>query len=664
MSKSRTKEALFILIFLLAIFYLYIHTTYPAFKNNDSPETIASSFTLSIGHPPGYPLYMLAEKIFLFLPVANEAFRGNIFSAVLAVNALFVFFLILRRISFMLFEKENALLCAFCVFLSATSYLFWNQSIEAKGGIYMLNLLLIFIIIYFVLKLLEQFKSRYLYLIAYIYGISLANHWPSMVILLPFFLFLFIKFRKRVNMLQALLSFVFLFMGTSLYLYLPLRSWAETVMRWAKADTFQNFWWIVLRQGYVSQVKFGTDVLGYQLAEFFRLFFANYYFLWLLVIPGLYIIVKKSKFIFFFIGGMTTVDIIAVTFYNRTPWYLVKMMDVFLLPAEGLIAIFLAMGMIYFINILKNRVFIAITIALVLGLISFSAFKNYSANNESSDFISYDYGNNLLKTIDYNSMYFAEGDYNTMPVYYLMAVEKQRLDIKLLPVGNLALKWGMNEFAARFGGVSVISDSLLYNMTNIILNFSDKYTFYRNSPSSLFENIQIPLYQRQCGLLIKFSKDANPMKDYIYKIYSYRGIYDKFAFDQENIYLSSWYFVSALTQGNDFLHAGRYAEALNLYQKALTLPGEKQENEILFNMSLAYLGLKDEEKAIECLEKSISIRKDFGKSYEKLGLIFYAKKDFKKAKEMLDNAALLGANNSEIYDIINKIDNKQGSQEK
>ena len=52
---------------LASVFMLYLNTTHPVFKNDDSPETAAAGQTLGIGHSPAYPLYTMASKIFTLL---------------------------------------------------------------------------------------------------------------------------------------------------------------------------------------------------------------------------------------------------------------------------------------------------------------------------------------------------------------------------------------------------------------------------------------------------------------------------------------------------------------------------------------------------------------------------------------------------------------------
>lgn len=65
---------------------LYLATLAPdltwANQSTDGGDLITAAHTLGIPHPPGYPLYVVAGKLFSLLPVGSVAFRFNLFSAV------------------------------------------------------------------------------------------------------------------------------------------------------------------------------------------------------------------------------------------------------------------------------------------------------------------------------------------------------------------------------------------------------------------------------------------------------------------------------------------------------------------------------------------------------------------------------------------------------
>ena len=60
---------------------LYIRTLAPSLLFGDSAEFQTIAHTLGIGHPTGYPVYVLLARLFTLLPIGEVAYRVNLFSA-------------------------------------------------------------------------------------------------------------------------------------------------------------------------------------------------------------------------------------------------------------------------------------------------------------------------------------------------------------------------------------------------------------------------------------------------------------------------------------------------------------------------------------------------------------------------------------------------------
>jgi len=288
---------------MIAVFKIYLYTMYPALKNGDAAEIIASGYTLGINHPPGYPLFSMMAKIFSYLPLGSPAFRIDLFTEFLALIVLFFsFYLIKQNIRFF-FGCENKIVNFIGVFILAFSYIFWNQAIDAKGGIYLLNLLFLAIMVYLSIELFKAFNIKYLYLMSYIYGLSLSNHWPSMIILLPVFGYLFFKYRKKINLKRLYYIIIFLILGFTPYIYLPIRSATDGIFAFViKTTSWESFWWTILRTAYDNTAPSSTLQLYInQVEEFLTLFVNDFSFMWVIVFFGLYSLWKKTEKFYFFI---------------------------------------------------------------------------------------------------------------------------------------------------------------------------------------------------------------------------------------------------------------------------------------------------------------------------------------------------------------------------
>jgi hypothetical protein len=125
-------------IFVTAVF---ITTSVPTIYPGDSGETAASAYTLGLGHPPGYPLYMLCSKIFTMFPAGDTAFRVNILASVCGGLFFLAVFLLSREILFMTYniKPDSAAVIAVLtsMFVSLSSVV-WSESTQAKGGLHIL----------------------------------------------------------------------------------------------------------------------------------------------------------------------------------------------------------------------------------------------------------------------------------------------------------------------------------------------------------------------------------------------------------------------------------------------------------------------------------------------------------------------------------------------
>jgi len=76
---------------------LYIRTLAPSLLAGDSAEFQTIAYTLGMGHPTGYPVYILLAKLFTFIPVGDIAYRVNLFSAFCAALTVGLTYLTLRK---------------------------------------------------------------------------------------------------------------------------------------------------------------------------------------------------------------------------------------------------------------------------------------------------------------------------------------------------------------------------------------------------------------------------------------------------------------------------------------------------------------------------------------------------------------------------------------
>ncbi|MCE5300407.1 MAG: DUF2723 domain-containing protein [Spirochaetia bacterium] len=650
-SRNRYSRITALAAVLLAVCYLYISTAHPVFKNNDSPETTAAAVCLGIGHPPGYPLYAMLGKIATLVPVANPAFRMNMLSVFLSVITLVLVYLTAGRLLSRqegdadLGWRTEELIKWFTVMVLATSYIFWNQAIEAKGGIYILNLLFTAVVLFLFLLLQERFHIKYFYMISLISGLALANHWPSFILMVPAALWFCFARRDRLKPGRLFFMLLFFVAGLCAYLYLPIRARAEPLLNWGDPSNMASMLWVILRKAYAYPVKATPELFTYQLLEFLKFFLVNYGPLFLFVIAGAFAMWKKDRKAFRLLGYIVVIFFFMVVFYNRTRKDVIWLMHIFLMPAGYAMLFFIVPGVRFAAGALKSALYRNAVIAAALVFAGTACFINFRTNNNSRDFVSYDYGRNILRTLPQGALYMASGDYNAMPVYYAQEIEKLRRDVKFATDSFLIFKWGIDDLYRRTGeAISMTPYERENNIRNLIDHYADTSPIFRNyyweQPVALDPEKYI---EQQEGLLMKINRSRQRINSAVFDQYVYRGIFGGTSPNSpSNVALVTWYPACMVNAANALMEDDRVSEALALYMRALTFSVPKPEGNICYNVSLAYRRLNDSYNELVYLEKAASLKTTIPFVYERLGVVYYGLGLIDWAEEMLKRAVDMG----------------------
>jgi tetratricopeptide (TPR) repeat protein len=684
------KEYVFLAITLLMVFFVYLYTMFPAYKGDDSPETASDGYTLGIAHAPGYPLYTMLSKIAMFVPAANPAFRNNMLSAVLGILVLLSTYFIFTRRIFLLFGIKQALasrvLGLGSVIILAFSFIFWNQAIEAKGGIYMLNLLLLSLLICLSLELLmtpggnrqmanakrqmpnnagksaepltdnrqPTTVNQNLYLIAYLYGLSLANHWPSMIILAPVFAYVFYKSRKELNKGRLIICAGFLAAGLSAYLYLYIRAVTGPAINWGDPSTLGNLLAVMTRKDYAGQIMPASAAQYVVYIKYFLNFFAsNFRLLWLLALPGAYALYRRRRalfWMFFAIAGLTSFILII---YNRTALEIIWLMGVFLMPVEYIVCLFISAGAAFILGKTKKPAFRAIAPAILAFFILFMGLNNAALNQRNNDFLSYDLLFNLVSEVSAGAYYLGEHDMYGMPMMYLQNVQKRRLDIKYFPLTFLLFDWGIKQAQQKFGYFPGKRGEVPYNLSGITGRVIGRGgVIFRDFTSPVFDALYPASYQDYAGLIKRVSPARFSESPKIYDLYSFRGIFSDFAKSEENIEIIMRYLIFMSMHAEKLFLTGRNMEAIGLYKKALLIPAPKLAYNIYYKIAQAYDALNEKTHALVYFKKAIADRQDFNEAYQAAGILYYKDNDIYNAGKMFELAVRSGSNDAKLREFI------------
>jgi len=237
----------------LLLFALYAYSAPHTVAAEDDGLFVLSSYFLGVEHPPGYPIFTWIGHLFTYLPVGSIAYRVHLASAFFGALSCAALWLVAR---FLLPQVLPAWVAALGLGLSPV---FWSQAIIAE--VYTLNAFLSLVLLYLGLRLcppttraVPGAASWLLPAMALLFGLSLSNHYPLILLIVPAFAVLLWPLRREIlNRTGALCVLVFL--GLTPYVWMVRRSWAAVPITFdGPLETIPEVWFFISRAGYA-----GTD---------------------------------------------------------------------------------------------------------------------------------------------------------------------------------------------------------------------------------------------------------------------------------------------------------------------------------------------------------------------------------------------------------------------
>ncbi|MGH3148422.1 MAG: glycosyltransferase family 117 protein [Rubrobacter sp.] len=226
----------------LAIFFgvLYGGTIAPTILPYGTPDTLDSPMlqaevaVLGIGHPTGYPTYMMLTHLFTYLPFGDPAYRATLASAVYGVAAVLVVYLAGQRLC------GRAVAAAAGALAFGLSDAFWDQAVIPE--VYTLEAFLVALVILLLLVWRDTRRDRYLLLAAFLIGLSLTHHLTSVLLVPAAPAFVFLTDRHVFSRVSLMLKCIGLFLlGLLPFLYLPVRAMMHAPLNEADPSTPWRF---------------------------------------------------------------------------------------------------------------------------------------------------------------------------------------------------------------------------------------------------------------------------------------------------------------------------------------------------------------------------------------------------------------------------------------
>lgn len=594
-------------IFSIIVLFLFINTAPPTIYLGDSGEIVTAAWTLGIGHPPGYSLYILAGKIFTLLPLGDIAYRVNLFASILAL-LVFLFLFLNINIFVLLISKSNNKNLVYFISLIVTlfyilSEIVWFEAINAKGGIYifanLITLLSFFSLLMFILKK----EIKYCYLSFYLSGFMIPAH-NSTALLVIFIILLNIYFiRKILNTSLLLKLFFFFFFSFFLsYLFLFIRVKAGPVLDWAEITTNKEVFEHIIRKRYFTGGQFSSSILLFRLNNYIVQFIKNYHILFVFFFVGLYYIYKLNKKIIIFVAtflvantllliysietstGFNLSSLTTISLYISRGFYLVNDLLPVMISAIGLYYLFNLLNKKYDLNIIFMFV-IFLFFAFIIG------FNNFELNNHSRKFLGYDHPMNIMKTLDEKNILFSRNDCPSFNILYIKYVHNKYKNFIVFDRDMAVLDMSIyNKNMNKKMMQEAESKFVLKNVNNTF--FTDYFEDRKN-------NIKSAPY----GIIFKtyIDKEQNKNTDKLLKLYTERDYFNNKKLDLFYRDFVAKYFIARAEYSAKFNNKKNTLKLLDFIEK---ISGQSPAT-LKELVRIVFWKLKDIELSIKYLKKMV-----------------------------------------------------------
>ena len=411
---------------------------------------LMATTTLGVAHPPGYPLYTLIGYLFAQLPFGSPAVLGHLSSAFLGALASAAVYVCARLLG------ASAIAALAGAWLFAASEHVWSQAIIAE--VYTLNALLFFACLALVLRGVAQPERRGWWLgAAAVYGLSLANHWPLMVLATPGLLVVALPaaktLRSRPHLLLAM-SAVALATAALPYLGMVFRSWqAPPISFYGAIEDWAAFLHYFSRAGYAD----ANPIAGWGDRLAYLLWFGDQ-LLWQLTLPGFALAVLGAVVLVRSGRSAAVVGCLMALLGNSATllallefefdFKQVAIFRPYSLVCYGVAAIFLAIGLQFAAAQLASRLPAkplemrklaqpALAALAGLAMCAASVAASWSVNNRADTDFARAYADVMFALLPQDVVMLVQGDLETAVLGYYRHVEQRRPDVELVSTQGL-----------------------------------------------------------------------------------------------------------------------------------------------------------------------------------------------------------------------------------
>ena len=390
-----------------------------------------------LGHPPGYPLFVLSCQQFVDLPFFDQSvFAANLLSALFASAACALLYLIANDI---LDDRWTSGAVSVCFGLSMT---FWSQAIIVE--VYSLAVLMFMVCACFAMRFREQGKFSDLAWLAFFFGLALSNHWPLHLLATPALIALiYPRWQDLFSMLLTPSKFLIVVAVGLLGLlpYLSLFQQDPAFAVFGGVASFEEFVRYVSRSAYSdhSELAGWRDRVSYQS--------------WLLlqsvkelhIVPGILAILglirsfrvlsvsMAAALVLLYLGGTSVLILLLGFEFNE---FRQAIFSPYSVIAFSALAIWMGLGLQWVVSHVAEK-YLWLGKALPLAVCLLTFMSSYPVAAGAGNGFAEGYAEMVLEQVPEGAVLFVEGDAGVGLIGYLHYVRGDRPDIELRSWNNL-----------------------------------------------------------------------------------------------------------------------------------------------------------------------------------------------------------------------------------
>jgi hypothetical protein len=430
------------IFFFVLVFGLYAHNLTRDIYSGDIGDVVSASCVWGVAHPPGYPLFTVLGAVLCHIPMPlPPVTRVALISLFSSIGALIFYFKLNERIT------KNLYLSLLSTAILAFSYLFWFHAEVPE--VFALNNVIVMALIYYAFLFYEEKKEKYLYVLSFLGGLSLAHH-HTVALIVPMLFLLVIRHFKIFFTHWRIIPLMLLCVVAGLlpYLYIPIAASFKPPINWDHASDLNGFMRLVLRQDYgfaptvVNGVPFviKTIFVNHFITSLITTF--SYQAIFVLVVGAVYLLIKRTYLlgallVGFIISGPFFMYYGAYAFANLDGWGIIERF--YLLPVL-VIAVLFPYGFlgikVLLQKYLKRPIYVWGILAYFLIIPGLMIWYNYPRTDLSKTQIGTQLAKDIMDTVPKNSFLFVSGDTTAFNIWYVHYVLGYRKDLNVInPAG-------------------------------------------------------------------------------------------------------------------------------------------------------------------------------------------------------------------------------------